>query len=314
MSKAAIIVSTLSLLAASALPAVLYYYVFQHAGLVIGPVAWAHWIVVGVATTFGVLAHGQGSNALLALHAALCCMLGAGLAGWDTAFAFQLDTRCETRQVAFAGCDSCTCAQDNTCTAALLANDPTCSSCVAYPSEVCIPALRTQNKMMMSFMGLAALVFLALPAFYSLLVLVRQEAGNTAAAAKRTLVSFSVDQQTALVEAGEKPSVTPPMLGAWVGFLLDCGDAECVTTGEKCRAALASRGFDLPITRAPAARGKKQLKGSKSSKKGAKNKMSADATADGLSVAESGGSRVRGSQVAAEEQRDVQFMTRTAVA
>lgn len=42
--------------------------------------------------------------------------------------------------------------------------------------------------------------------------------------------------------------------------------------------------------------------------------MSADATADGLSVAESGGSRVRGSQVAAEEQRDVQFMTRTAVA
>lgn len=102
--------------------------------------------------------------------------------------------------------------------------------------------------------GLVALAFLAVPTFYSLLVLCRLEGCNAAAggpapcpaaphlrvlasrpvrqrcwacnypcrvshpsravpaAAKRQMVAFAVDQQTALVEAGEKPSVTPPML------------------------------------------------------------------------------------------------------
>lgn len=41
---------------------------------------------------------------------------------------------------------------------------------------------------------------------------------HSAAAAKRHMVGFQVDTQTALVESGEKPTVTPAMLavsGAW---------------------------------------------------------------------------------------------------
>lgn len=49
--------TTFCILAASTLPGVEYYYVFQHAGLVLGPFAWAHWIVVGIACGLGVLAH-----------------------------------------------------------------------------------------------------------------------------------------------------------------------------------------------------------------------------------------------------------------
>ncbi len=64
--------------------------------------------------------------ALLALHAALSCMLGAALGGFDTAFWFQLTTRCQTFQSVFAGCQTCTCASSNTCTAANLADDVQC--------------------------------------------------------------------------------------------------------------------------------------------------------------------------------------------
>jgi hypothetical protein len=53
-------------------------------------------------------------------------MLGAALGGFDTAFWYQLTTRCQTFQSVFTGCQGCTCANSNTCTAANLANDVQC--------------------------------------------------------------------------------------------------------------------------------------------------------------------------------------------
>lgn len=50
------------------------------------------------------------------------------------------------------------------------------------------------------------------------------------------MVCFAVDQQTALVESGEKPTVTPAMLGAWVAFLADSGEPDCAAIGAKVRA------------------------------------------------------------------------------
>lgn len=83
----AIVATTFCLLAASTLPGVEYYYVFQHAGLALGPFAWAHWIIVGVACGLGVLAHALGNRGELAwaLHYAHACgrqgSLRGGLAG-----------------------------------------------------------------------------------------------------------------------------------------------------------------------------------------------------------------------------------------
>lgn len=57
-----IAVSTFVLLAASALPAVSYYYVFQHDGTVLGPFAWTHWAIVGATCALAILAHALGST------------------------------------------------------------------------------------------------------------------------------------------------------------------------------------------------------------------------------------------------------------
>lgn len=53
------------------------------------------------------------------------------------------------------------------------------------------------------------------------------------------MVVFSVDQQTALVEAGEKPSVTPAMLGVRLG----AGGSSCLCTRLRaCRKRFRSIG------------------------------------------------------------------------
>ncbi|KAL4423443.1 hypothetical protein ABPG77_005395 [Micractinium sp. CCAP 211/92] len=304
----AIVATTFCMLAASTLPGVEYYYVFQHAGLVLGPFAWAHWIVVGIACGLGVLAHSLSHRALLAFHVAACCMLGAALGGFDTAFWYQLATRCTTSQLAFLGCSQCSCAGSSTCTAQDFASDPTCHGCTAYPREACAPALQQSNKFLLAFTGLTALAFLAIPVFYSLLVLCRLEGSHAAAAAKRQMVAFAVDQQTALVEAGEKPSVTPPMLASWVGFLLDSGEPDCTAVGDNCRNALAGRGFDLPIARKkPAAAGRKlKRKPTGVRRRNKPGEVAAEPRPDEYAVAEFGGAKPE--QTAGEEQRKVQFM------
>lgn len=110
----------------------------------------------------------------------------------------------------------------------------------------------------------------AVPAVFSLLVLVRAERGKSEAATRRHLVAFSVDQQTTLVLSGDKarrgkcgarrapaaacrllpppvlnssrplhhlaqPTITPAMLSEYVSFLLDSGDTDAGAIADKCR-------------------------------------------------------------------------------
>lgn len=50
------------------------------------------------------------------------------------------------------------------------------------------------------------------------------------------MVAFAVGTQTGLVEAEEKPSVTPAQLSTWAAWLLAQGDAECAAVANKARA------------------------------------------------------------------------------
>ncbi|KAI7841122.1 hypothetical protein COHA_005093 [Chlorella ohadii] len=319
-----ITVSTLVLLAASTLPAVSYYYVFQHDGLALGPFAWTHWAIVGATCALAILAHALGNTGkslgwrrgavqgiqlanwwlqsrrqhnptlslprravMLAVHVALGGMLGAGLGAFDTAFWLTL-----------------------------------CTRCTAYPTDVCDPVQQQAQKFILAFTGLAALVLLALPVCYSLLVLLCLHASAAATAAKRHMVGFQVDTQTALVESGEKPTVTPAMLAAWVGYLMDTEEQDCIAISEKCRAALSARGFELPVVQKKTKKGSEGGKGLLSKKRGGgKNTQEVAARAGGglppageaIAAAEAGeaqgparGSR-KGRQVAADDRR-VQFV------
>lgn len=131
---------------------------------------------------------------------------------------------CTASQVAFQGCLDCPCAATSTCTAAQLGTEPLCArwagaglrpravaqphilptapaadtaaamrpvfpppaprSCEAYPREVCDPALKQANLFVLAFTGLAAVVFLALPACLTLLILCRLEASSAVAGAR----------------------------------------------------------------------------------------------------------------------------------
>lgn len=55
-------VTAAALLAASALPAVTYYFVWQHDNAELGPFAWTHWAVVGACCALGIAAHALGSK------------------------------------------------------------------------------------------------------------------------------------------------------------------------------------------------------------------------------------------------------------
>eukprot|EP00887_Chlorella_sp_A99_P000551 scaffold17.g551.t1 len=228
--------------------------------------AWAHWAVVLLCCGLGILAHGVSSNVLTAAHAGLGIMLGAALGAWDTAFWFTLDGRCETVQAAFVGCGACACAGANACMIADLSAGGACPHCTAYPTEVCDAVARQYNNYLLAFTGLTAVVSLALPAVYSLLVLLRQVRADTEQAAMLLMVAFAVDQQTTLVCSGDKPTITPAMLAEWVGFLLDSEDppsemiaekqqqrvgpsSTCLLSRPAPAQALADRGYDLPVVR-----------------------------------------------------------------
>ena len=77
--------------------------------------------------------------------------------------------------------------------------------------------MRTRVLPSTSPQGLATVICLAAPAAYSALVLARSEAGRAVTAAKQQMVAWSVDAQTQLIVAGDKPTVTPAMLAVGQG-------------------------------------------------------------------------------------------------
>lgn len=63
--------------------------------------------------------------------------------------------------------------------------------------------------------------------------------------------SVAVEQQTRLIAAGDKPTVTPGTLSDWVSLLLNCpddhDDEACLAMATRCLNALRGRGYELPV-------------------------------------------------------------------
>jgi hypothetical protein len=194
------------------------------------------------------LAHGAASTALTVVHLVFATLTGAALGAYCTAWWFVLQLQCSVAQGAFAGCASpaCPCAAAAACSAAELAA-PGCAACEAPPAELCAAVHRQYNIYLLAFTGLAALLA-ALPALVlDVQVLTAGAARRGAAAARKQAMRVAVDQQTRLVLAGDKPTVTPGTLGDWVSSLLAAGDPVLGASAEKCRGALRARGFELPL-------------------------------------------------------------------
>ena len=97
---------------------------------------------------------------------------------------------------------------------------------------------------------------LAVPVAYSLLVLAHREGRRSGAAARLATLRFAVEQQTALVASGDRPSVTPSSLAAWVAELQAArGGAASWAAAERCVQALRDRGYTMALPEPPAAGG-----------------------------------------------------------
>lgn len=171
------------------------------------------------------------------------------MAAYATAWAFVIDLECSISQVSYSGCNptTCPCAATNRCSLADLA-DPGCAACAAPTSEACDQAIKTLNVYLLSFNGLVFLLA-ALPVLcLDVYLLMLGAARRSAATARLAAITVGVEQQTRLICAGDKPTVTPGTLADWVTALISKGDEFAKAAGEKCRVSLRGRGYELPIT------------------------------------------------------------------
>lgn len=187
------------------------------------------------------------STILAALHILGTCLVGGALGVYWLSLWLTLSLKCNLVQLAFVGCQSCPCALDGSCTSDNLNNDAQCAGCQALSTSLCQPAVQTQNQYILAVTGPATLVAMAFAALYSLLAIRRWELRRGALEAKKQAAGLAVDQQTRLVLAGDKPTITPGTLSDMVSFLLETGEKRCIAVADRCRRALLDRGFELQV-------------------------------------------------------------------
>lgn len=180
------------------------------------------------------------------LHLVASLVFGVALGGYWLLLWLTLTLQCNIIQTSFTGCDACACAVDNTCTFAQL-NEVPCKGCNAPSAAVCGAVNKTLIQYLLAFSGPAILISTCIAASYGFLALRRWELRRSALEAKKQAAGLAVDQQTRLVIAGDKPTITPGTLSDLVSFLLDSGEKRCIMVADKCRRALLERGFDLPV-------------------------------------------------------------------
>jgi hypothetical protein len=198
---------------------------------------------------FGFLAHGVCSSILTLIHLVSGALFTAAVAAYSTAWWFVLELQCSIAQQSYQGCDilDCPCAATDSCSAADFAASGSCAACRAPREEICNAVHQSYTIYTLAFTGLAMLIF-SLPVLcLDVHVLMLSAARKAAKNARLAAIRVGIEQQTRLISAGDKPTVTPGTLTDWVAALIAHGDVAMKFVAEKCRAALRARGYELPL-------------------------------------------------------------------
>ncbi|KAG2449942.1 hypothetical protein HYH02_000046 [Chlamydomonas schloesseri] len=184
----------LQLVVTSVLP-IVWYLIFYNKDSRLTPVPIVTWSITAFAACLGITGFVFLKSLLLGLHAVLALALGAALGVFHTELYLLLVDRCERTQLSFRGCSLCACAAANNCTRSNLATG-TCVGCKAWSTEVCSGVDTAASAL--PYMGLVELVFIAAPAVWSYMVLMRMEKEHNDAANKllyaRSVVSRELDR------------------------------------------------------------------------------------------------------------------------
>lgn len=248
LRKKALLLCMLQTLLASVIPAVVYSYVLKYDSYGSGPQAWTTWGISIIVGLVGVLAHSAASCTLTIVHIVANALLNIALAGYITAWSFILRLQCSISQASFFGCSpsSCPCAGAQSCNAVELTYAG-CVSCKSPYADMCAAVNQSQSVYLLSFWGLAVL-FAAAPTLYlDIYILITASRHQATLLSHLQATSIAVEQQTRLISAGDKPTVTPGTLSDWVSDLISSEESRYITVAEKCRGALRKRGYELPI-------------------------------------------------------------------
>lgn len=175
---------------------------------------WTHWAISGFLGALGIIASTLLWHWPLSMLVVGGGALSAALAGWETAFWLIMRLECS-------------------------AIEP------ALPEDACSVLTVSSISMCLAFMGLTGLLSTLPSLVLASRLLSNRRADVQRTVARRDAVVFAVATQSAIVLAGDKPSVTPQVLMDWVSHLLASDDPQAVSTALVCKSALARRGFDL---------------------------------------------------------------------
>eukprot|EP00198_Chlamydomonas_reinhardtii_P002110 XP_001691446.1 predicted protein [Chlamydomonas reinhardtii] len=187
----------LQLIVTTVLP-VVWYLIFYNKDSRLTPVPILTWSITALAACLGISGFVFLKSLLLGLHAVLALALSAALGVFHTELYMLLVDRCERTQLSFRGCSTCACAAANNCTRAALATGA-CVGCKAWSTEVCSGVDTAASAL--PYMGVIELLFIALPAVWSFMVLMRMEKEHNDAANKLLYARSVVNRELDRLEA-----------------------------------------------------------------------------------------------------------------
>ncbi|GAX82777.1 hypothetical protein CEUSTIGMA_g10203.t1 [Chlamydomonas eustigma] len=154
------------------LSVVLWFKVFKPASVLFF-LAYTTWGASAFLMLLGVLGFVSKVSLILGLHCIFAVSIAGGLGGLHVSTLHTFLMQCSEAQSSSLGCNTCACAVAGTCTQELLSSEDACSACQALGTEICSDINSYSFQVMLLCMGLSICAPIAVPAVYSLRILIR---------------------------------------------------------------------------------------------------------------------------------------------
>jgi hypothetical protein len=206
------------------------------------------WCITGILAATGVICLASCREAAVLMHAAGAISLNGIAVSVYMDWLFLLQHACQQRQSSMLGCDTCTCAQEDSCGInPSVAVDLDCQSCFSLPVYQCTWLIHKDGWFYVLLCSIAAIMWILASVLISLeIALIINWTYSTAKKiGMEAAISLLVDQQTRILAAGDKPTVTPGTLRSWVSQLLLSDSPQCHSSAVLCQLTLNRRGYSL---------------------------------------------------------------------
>lgn len=206
------------------------------------------WGITGILAATGVVCLASSCETIVLIHAASVMSLNSIAVSVYMNWLFLLQHACQHRQASMLGCDSCSCAQEDSCGMnPAIEIDADCQSCLSLPVYQCTWLIHKDGWFYILLCSIAAIMWILATIFTSLEIslIIKWTHSTAKQIGTNAAISLLVDQQTRILAAGDKPTVTPGTLQSWVSQLLLSDSLQCQSSAVLCQLTLKRRGYSL---------------------------------------------------------------------